>query len=906
MEEESPTHPEEFPTYRGQWRQTTSTNQLPITRTTVPVTLLDDGRALVVNHIDREGKTQDVLVNFNKEPLEVQPVTTPSPHRPPSNLVRFTATLVPGKQNSVTAPSKVVVFGGLKDADTLSNEVYSFNVESQTWEAIKTLGYAPVPRDSHSATYLGNGIILFFGGRIKDNSGNFRTTFGVEDNGVATKVGDERPNKFLEETDPRKELKSGFRTTNEAYTLDTNKWKWKKLSCEGDIPSARAGHSAVLLSRGNKMGSLLHVFGGMTYSMNTVNPPHYTFLDDSYVLDIDQATWREINRDVNKPLARAFHSTTIVNGHIYLFGGLNYHLGSWLYPTDIHYLVPDTGSWYTLSTESDSSISTPQVYGHSAFALGCDLVIYGNSPQDNPNGSSVYVLDTEHKPTVTMLPSTQVEDMNSLLKSGLQTDINFILNDGYAKGHKIVIGSRSPALAEMCDQVMQRRDPIDTYFKPPESNYMNVEAPTEVTSSTSVNNIPSRYKSNYVELKNINLKEFQIFLKLLYTGHVEVIGDGNYYRLLELLDKYEVEYKGRKLRENEALRVLRAAGVFVPGRDTGSMKSVYVLRLPRVGLTFKPSKKDPMPYADIIFRVGGESLRSSRGHSYTTVDQNELEADKVYLAKLRNPGASELNETPVKNIWTFYAGHKAILCARCKYFNTMSLQDTFTIHFDDQMDKEVFRIFLNYIYDGSGLDTPQKLEEQLASARQRRRDAKQKKLQKLQSQGAAVPGDYGQGNPLSEELSMLLTLLTLSGKYGLDDLKIHCEILLFHRLNFENVLKVFQCACSSGANQLKQVCITMIVENITSIYPVKGNEGAASLMSVLSVDAAEELFNYVDSRHNIQHLTAFAMNAAPVTGQATPATVASVVTNQPVQAVVQERLSTLAATETIEDIDMTQ
>src|SRR4051794_6326308 len=43
MEEESPTHPEEFPTYCGQWRQVTSTSQLPLTRTTVPVTLLENG-----------------------------------------------------------------------------------------------------------------------------------------------------------------------------------------------------------------------------------------------------------------------------------------------------------------------------------------------------------------------------------------------------------------------------------------------------------------------------------------------------------------------------------------------------------------------------------------------------------------------------------------------------------------------------------------------------------------------------------------------------------------------------------------------------------------------------------------------------------------------------------------------
>lgn len=56
--------------------------------------------------------------------------------------------------------------------------------------------------------------------------------------------------------------------------------------------------------------------------------------------------WREINRQANKPVARAFHTTTLVNGHIYILGGANYQLGVWLYPTEIHYLVP--GKFYAM------------------------------------------------------------------------------------------------------------------------------------------------------------------------------------------------------------------------------------------------------------------------------------------------------------------------------------------------------------------------------------------------------------------------------------------------------------------------------------------------------------------------------------------------------------------------------
>jgi hypothetical protein len=63
--EEGPSHPEEFPTYKGQWRKVTSTDTPPLSRATVPVTLLEEGKALVIN-ATLEGKVQDVLVDFSK------------------------------------------------------------------------------------------------------------------------------------------------------------------------------------------------------------------------------------------------------------------------------------------------------------------------------------------------------------------------------------------------------------------------------------------------------------------------------------------------------------------------------------------------------------------------------------------------------------------------------------------------------------------------------------------------------------------------------------------------------------------------------------------------------------------------------------------------------------------------
>jgi hypothetical protein len=309
-----------------------------------------------------------------------------------------------------------------------------------------------------------------------------------------------------------------------------------------------------------------------------------------------------------------------------------------------------------------------------------------------------------------------------------------------------------------------------------------------------------------VQLYNVNRKEFHLFLKLLYSGQVEVVGDGTYSRLVDLLDRYSVEYKGRKLRSNEAHRVLRAAGI---GK---SEKSVFVVQLPEIGLDFVPFKKNTMPYyPDVVLRVGGESLRSSRGN-YNGFDQKELSADRTYLEQLRKAtGSRTVPAHPLarKSGWTFYTGHKAIICARCKYFNAASLQEACTIHFEEKMDKEVFRIFLNYVYNGIGLHSPLQLQSLVLTACARiaaKRSKRQPQFTYNADSYTETTSTSTKPNP-DPSTDMLLTLLTLSGKYGLDDLKIQSEYLLFERLDYNILPKVFQSACSSGANQLKQVCL---------------------------------------------------------------------------------------------------
>lgn len=387
-------------------------------------------------------------------------------------------------------------------------------------------------------------------------------------------------------------------------------------------------------------------------------------------------------------------------------------------------------------------------------------------------------------------------------------------------------------------------------------------------------------------------------MRLLYAGHVEVIGDSAYARVLSLLNFYDVEHKGRKLREKEAMRSLRVAGELAAD-SRGKLKSVYSLKLPTIGMNFQASKNDPMPYVDVVFRMGGDTLRSSRGFSASPMDFSEINADKTYLANLKNKTvATAKASSSEKPKQPFFVGHKAILCARCKYFNSLTIQDTFTIYFDDQMDKDVFKIFLHFIYSVPSDDAPNRLQNQLDLAIKKKNDRIFKRG------GVALQEDQTREQ-------MLFTLLTVSGKYGLDDLKIQCEYLLLQRLSSENVFKVFQCACSTGANQLKQVthqlcvftnrpkvCVEMIVSSLQSSLladshmEVEGGNKIPSLLSTLSMDAAEELFNYVDSKRSVHF------------GMTTPSSALNptYIRHTLMSPAKQERTMTLAATESLEGL----
>ena len=81
---------------------------------------------------------------------------------------------------------------------------------------------------------------------------------------------------------------------------------------EGIPPSPRGGHSAT------KVGRFIVIFGGHFYSGKDTG---FKYLNDTYLLDIDNNKWLRPHTSGIPPSPRYAHSATLAGQRIIFFGG---------------------------------------------------------------------------------------------------------------------------------------------------------------------------------------------------------------------------------------------------------------------------------------------------------------------------------------------------------------------------------------------------------------------------------------------------------------------------------------------------------------------------------------------------------------------------------------------------------
>ncbi|EPS71470.1 hypothetical protein M569_03290, partial [Genlisea aurea] len=235
--------------------------------------------------------------------------------------------------NAVGDGKLLYVFGGYGRDRCQTNRVHVFDTVNMLWSEAALSGKLPTPRDSHSATTVGDKLFIFGG------------------------------------TD-------GKRPLNDLHVLDTASNSWIFPSVRGDVPEPREGHSAALI------GKKLFIFGGCGKFENSE-----TYYDDLYILDTETFSWKRVYYSGTPPSKRDSHTCSSWKNKIIVIGGedsCNYYL------SDVHVLDADTLVWCKLNTTGQL---LPPRGGHTTICFNRHLFVFGGFSDEQNLYDDIYMLD---------------------------------------------------------------------------------------------------------------------------------------------------------------------------------------------------------------------------------------------------------------------------------------------------------------------------------------------------------------------------------------------------------------------------------------------------------------------------------------------------------------------------------
>ncbi|XP_076107039.1 leucine-zipper-like transcriptional regulator 1 [Mytilus galloprovincialis] len=373
------------------------------------------------------------------------------------------------KHTVVAYKDAIYVFGG-DNGHTMLNDLLIFNIKDKSWGRAFTTGSPPAQRYHHSAV-VHEGSMFVFGGYTGDIHSN-----------------------------------SNLTNKNDLFEYNFDKCQWLEWRFEGRKPVARAAHGAAVY------GCKLWIFAGYdgnarlndmwtvslsetpfwekvnqkghipptccNFALAVARDSMFVFSGQSgakitnnlFQFRFNQNEWTRISTEhilhgaPPPPEKRYGHTVVAFDRNLYVFGGAT---GQTL-PNDLHCFDLDSQTWSVIYPSSNSQVPTGRLF-HAASVVGDAMYIFGGTVDNIVRSGEMYRFQFSRYPKCTLH-----EDYGKLLKNQQFCDLIFMVGKDNVeiKAHISVVAARSSWLEEKIRNAKEQRSQEDIQSTEPITIYL--------------------------------------------------------------------------------------------------------------------------------------------------------------------------------------------------------------------------------------------------------------------------------------------------------------------------------------------------------------------------------------------------------------------------------------------------
>ncbi|XP_053997086.1 leucine-zipper-like transcriptional regulator 1 [Hylaeus anthracinus] len=611
------------------------------------------------------------------------------------------------KHTVVAYKDAIYVFGG-DDGKRMLNDLLRFNVKEKYWGPALAAGAPPAPRYHHSAVVHDSSMFVFGGytGDIHSNSNltnkndlfeyQFQTCQWTE-----WKFIDKKPVARSAHGaavyDNKLWIFAGYdgnARLNDMWTISLLPGEprvWEEVVQSGDCPPTCCNFPVAVARES------MFVFSGQSGAKITNSLFQFHFRERRWT----RISTERILRGAPPPPARRYgHTMVSFDRHLYVFGGA----ADSTLPNDLHCYDLDTQTWNIILPSADSQVPSGRLF-HAAAVIGEAMFIFGGTVDNNVRSGETYRFQFSSYPKCTLH-----DDFGRLLNGRLFCDVEFVVGDLESRipAHIALVAARSKFLRACIIRAREKR----------EKHLEDVLGTTDVPTKDLLE----------VRLRDAVPEAFEMVLNYIYTDRIDPTKgseDGSSNRVedplsnrivLLMMDVYRLAVEFNMIRlEQLCVHYLKAtishANVLKALHNAAQLKLDFIKEFclsfivkesnyNQIVMSQEFETLDQPLMVEIIRRRQMPQARNfSKQYDLgtgTTLEQ-DMEAFLKSVGKEFCDITLMLDGVPIP-------AHKAILAARCSYFegmfrSFMPENNTVNIQIGERIpSSESFDSLLRYIY----------------------------------------------------------------------------------------------------------------------------------------------------------------------------------------------------------------